>query len=74
MDEEKNCASNLKIRKYAFFLIIEKGMNKEISSGYLRHVTVLFLIFEKGMSKKLPQGILELISTLFVRFEKEMSK
>ena len=57
MDEEKNCASNLKIRKYAFLLIIEKGMNKEISSGYLRYVTVLFLIFEKGMSKKLAQGI-----------------
>ena len=44
MDDQKNCARNFQIPKYAF-LIFEKEMSKKTAPGILAFVSLLFLIF-----------------------------
>ena len=51
-NEQKNCARNFKIRKYAFFNIWESDEQKNCAKNFkIRKYS--FLIFEKRWAKKL---------------------
>ena len=41
-DEQKNCARNFPIHKYAFLVFEKSDKQKKIASGILRFVSMLF--------------------------------